>query len=76
VQYVISEENIAWDAAAVLGEWYEGYMTLSEDDPRQYRVVQVASEDVRLTIRVEGSQNLDVREDEFEIEVRVRKVDR
>jgi len=76
MQYLISEDDIAYDAAAVLQEWFEGYMTLSEDDPRQYRVVQVASEDVRLTIRVEGSQNLDVREDEFEIEVRVRKVDR
>ena len=51
-------------------------MTLSEDDPRQYKVVQVASEDVRLTVRVESTQTLDVVEDQFEIEIVVRRVDR
>ena len=75
MEYVITKDDIAYDAAAVLQEWFEGYMTLSEDDPRQYKVVQVASEDVRLTVRVEGSQNLDVVEDHFEIEVRVRRVE-
>jgi hypothetical protein len=76
VQYVITKDDIAYDAAAVLQEWFEGHMTLSEDDPRQYKVVQVASEDVRLTVRVESTQTLDVVEDQFEIEIVVRRVDR
>jgi hypothetical protein len=71
----ISEESIAWDAAAVLGEWYEGYMNLSPDDPRQYKVVLVGSEDTRITVEVQSSSNLDVVEEQFEIEVVVRKVD-
>jgi hypothetical protein len=69
----ISEELLAADAAATLAEWFDGYMTM--DDGRQYKVVQVGSEDVRLTVRVEGSQYLDVIEEEFEIEVRVKRVD-
>lgn len=75
VAHRITETQVAWDAAAVLADWYEGYMTLSEDDQRQYKVVQVGSEDTRLTIRVEGTQYLNVVEEEFEIEVRVRKAD-
>jgi hypothetical protein len=69
----ISEEVLAWDAAAVLYEWFHGHMTL--DDGRQYKVVLIDHEDTRLTVRVEGSQHLDVEEEQFEIEVRVRKVD-
>jgi hypothetical protein len=69
----ISEETIAWDAAAVLQEWFDGYMTMT--DGRQYKVVQVDSEDTRLTVEVQGTQYLDVVEEQFEIEVRVRKVD-
>lgn len=75
MEHRISEEQIAWDAAAVLGEWYEGYMTLSPDDPRQYKVVLVGSEDTRITVEVRSSSNLDVVEEQFEIEVRVTKVD-
>jgi hypothetical protein len=69
----ITEELIAWDAAATLQEWFDGYMTM--DDGRQYKVVQVGSEDTRLTVRVEGSRYLDVMEEEFEIEVRVKRVE-
>lgn len=70
----ITEEVIAWDAAAVLQDWFNGYMTLN--DGRQYKVALVDSEDTRITVRVEGTQYLDVVEDQFEIEVQVRKVDR
>jgi hypothetical protein len=70
----ISEEVLAWDAAAVLQEWFEGYMTMQ--DGRQYKVVQVDNEDTRLTVEVQGTQYLDVEEEQFEIEVRVRRVDR
>jgi hypothetical protein len=70
----ISEEVLAWDAAAMLETWFEGYMTM--EDGRQYKVVQVDHEDTRMTVRVEGSQHLHVEEEEFEIEVVVRKVDR
>ena len=76
VEHVISEEQIAWDAAATLAEWFDGYMTMSEDDQRQYKVVQIDNEDLRLTVRVESTPYLHVVEDMFEIEVRVRKVDR
>jgi hypothetical protein len=69
----ITEEIIAWDAAAVLQEWFDGYMTMT--DGRQYKVVQVGAEDTRLTVEVQGTQYLDVEEEQFEIEVRVRKVD-
>ena len=72
VEHTISEEQIAWEAAGTLAEWFDGYMTMSEDDQRQYKVVQVDSEDLRLTVRVEGTQYLSVVEDMFEIEVRVR----
>jgi hypothetical protein len=75
VAHRITEEQVAWDAAAVLADWYEGYMTLSEDDPRQYKVVLVGSEDTRITVEVRSSSNLDVVEEQFEVEVRVRKVD-
>jgi len=75
VEHRISEEQVAWDAAAVLSEWYEGYMTLSEDDPRQYRVVLVGSEDTRIFVEVRGSSNLDVVEEQFEIEVTATRMD-
>lgn len=70
----ISEAIIASDAAATLQEWFNGYMTL--DDGRQYKVIQIDYEDTRLTIEVQGSQYLDVEEEQFEVEVRVQKVDR
>jgi hypothetical protein len=70
----ISEEVIAWDAAAILEEWFKGYMTLN--DGRQYKVNQIDSEDTRLTVEVESSRYLDVEPDQFEIEIRVRKVNR
>ena len=70
----ISEELLAADAAAILGEWFDGYMTM--DDGRQYKVVQVGSEDTRLFVRVEGTQHLHVVEEEFEIEIRVHKAGR
>lgn len=70
----ISEELLAADAAATLCEWFDGYMTL-DDAGRQYKVVQVGSEDTRLTVRVEGSQYLRVVEEEFEIEVRVKRME-
>jgi hypothetical protein len=69
----ISEELLAADAAAVLCEWFDGYMTM--DDGRQYKVRQVGSEDTRLTVQVEGTQHLKVVEEEFEIEVRVKRVE-
>ena len=70
----ISEQDIAWDAAAILQEWFRGYMTL--DDGRQYKVTQVDNEETRLTVLVEGSSNLHVEEEQFEIEVTARRVDR
>lgn len=70
----ISERDIAWDAAAILQEWFRGYMTL--DDGRQYKVVQVDNEETRMTVLVEGSPNLHVEEEQFEIEVIARRVDR
>jgi hypothetical protein len=69
----ISEDLIAYDAAATLQEWFEGYMTL--EDGRQYKVVQVEAEGTLLIIQVEGSQFLDVEEEQFEVEVVVRRVD-
>jgi hypothetical protein len=74
VSHRITEEVIAWDAAATLQEWFDGYMTMN--DGRQYKVVQVGSEDLRLYVEVQGTRYLDVVEEQFEIEVRVRKVDR
>lgn len=71
----ISEESIAWEAAGVLQEWFAGYMMLSPDDPRQYKVVVVDAEDTRVTVEVRSTLNLDVVEEQFEVEVRVKKVD-
>lgn len=69
----ISEAVLAWDAAATLERWFEGYMTT--DDGRQYKVVQVDHEGTRMIVRVEGTAHLDVEDEEFEVDVVVRKVE-
>ena len=71
--YQISEQDIMYDAMAILEEWFRGYMTLN--DGRQYKLVQVEHGENQMVVRVEGTQYLDVEEDQFEIEIRVRKVD-
>jgi len=68
----ISEENIAYDAMATLEEWFRGYMSV--DDGRQYKVVQVEHGGTTMVIEVQGTQHLDVVEEQFEIEISVRKV--
>jgi hypothetical protein len=70
----ISEEEVGYDAAAVLQEWFEGYMTRS--DGRQYKVVQVEHDGLRMVVEVRGTQYLDVEEEQFEVEVSVRRTDR
>jgi hypothetical protein len=72
--YQIHEQEIAYDAIATLEEWFRGYMTMG--DGRQYKVVQVEHADTSMIVQVESTQYLDVQEDQFEIEIRVRKVDR
>jgi hypothetical protein len=70
----ISEQDIAYDAMAILEEWFKGYMSIG--DGRQYRLVQVEHGESQMVVRVESTQYLEVEEDEFEIEVRVRRLDR
>jgi hypothetical protein len=70
----ISEQDIAYDAMAILEEWFKGYMSIG--DGRQYRLVQVEHGENQMVVRVESTQYLEVEEDEFEIEVRVRRLDR
>jgi len=72
--YQISEQEIAYDAMATLEEWFRGYMTMG--DGRQYKLTQVEHGDASMIVQVERTQHLDVQEDQFEIEIRVRKVDR
>jgi uncharacterized protein (UPF0179 family) len=72
--YQISEQELAYDAMAVLEEWFRGYMSIG--DGRQYKLVQVEHGEHQMVVRVEGTQYLDVEEDEFEVEIQVRKVER
>ena len=69
----ISEQDIAYDAMATLEEWFKGYMSIG--DGRQYRLVQVEHGETQMVVRVESTQYLEVSEDEFEIEIRVRRVE-
>jgi uncharacterized protein (UPF0179 family) len=69
----ISEEDIAYDAMATLEEWFKGYMNVS--DGRQYRLVQVEHGEHIMVIEVQGTQQLEVEEAQFEVEVSVRKVE-
>jgi hypothetical protein len=69
----ISEQDIAYDAMAILEEWFKGYMSIG--DGRQYRLVQVEHGEGSMVVRVESTQYLEVDEDEFEVEIRVRKVE-
>jgi hypothetical protein len=71
--YQISEEEIAYDAISILEEWFRGYMTMG--DGRQYKLVQVEHGETSMVVRVESTRYLDVEEDQFEVEIRVRKVD-
>jgi hypothetical protein len=70
----ISEEELGYDAAAVLQEWFEGYMTRS--DGRQYKVVQIDHDGLGMVVEVRGTQYLDVEEEQFLVEVNVRRTDR
>jgi hypothetical protein len=70
----ISEEELGYDATALLQEWFEGYMTRS--DGRQYKVVQIEHAERTMVVEVQGTQHLDVEEEQFEIEVIVRRTDR
>jgi hypothetical protein len=69
----ISEADIAYDAMATLEEWFKGYMNVS--DGRQYRLVQVEHGEHMMVVEVQGTQHLEVVEEQFEIEIKVRKVD-
>jgi hypothetical protein len=69
----IPEEEVAYDAASTLQEWFNGYMT--REDGRQYKVVQVEHDGLRMVIRVESTQYLDVIEEEFEIEVTAKRME-
>jgi hypothetical protein len=69
----ISEEEVGYDAAAVLEEWFSGYMTRS--DGRQYKVVQVEHDGLRMVVEVQGTQYLDVTEEQFEIEITCRRTE-
>jgi hypothetical protein len=71
--YQISEADLAYDAMATLEEWFKGYMTIG--DGRQYRLVQVEHGEKAMIVRVESSQNLNVEEEEFEVEITVRRVE-
>lgn len=70
----ISEQDIAYDAMATLEEWFRGYMSIG--DGRQYKLVQVEHGENQMVVQVEGTRYLDVEEDQFEVEITVRKVDR
>jgi hypothetical protein len=69
----ISEQDIAYDAMATLEEWFNGYMTMN--DGRQYKLVQVEHGENQMVVQVEGTRYLDVEEEQFEVEIRVRRVD-
>jgi hypothetical protein len=73
MDHQISEQDIAYDAMATLEEWFRGPMTMS--DNRQYRVVQTEHGEHSMVVEVQGTQNLHVLEEQFEIEIRVRKVE-
>jgi len=73
MSHQISEETVAYDAATTLQEWFRGYMTLG--DGRQYQVLQVEHEGTRMVIEVRGTQHLDVVEEQFEVEITVRRTD-
>lgn len=69
----ISEQDIAYDAMAVLEEWFRGYMSIG--DGRQYKLVQIEHGDHQMVVEVRGTHGLDVEEDQFEVEIIVRKVE-
>jgi len=69
----ISEEDIAYGAMSTLEEWFRSYFTVA--DGRQYRVVQVEHDGTRMVVEVQGTPHLPVEEEQFEVEIRVRKVD-
>jgi hypothetical protein len=71
--YQISEQEIAYHAMGTLEEWFRGYMTM--EDGRQYKVVQVEHGENQMVVQVESTRYLDVVEDQFEIEIQVRKVE-
>lgn len=71
--YRVNETDLAYDAMAILEEWFRGYMTIG--DGRQYKLVQVEHGENQMVVRVESTQYLDVAEEEFEVEITVRKVE-
>lgn len=72
--YQISEQELGYDAMAVLEEWFSGYMSIG--DGRQYKLVQVEHGETQMVVEVQSTRYLEVEEDQFEIEIKVRKVDR
>lgn len=73
MSHQISEEDIAYAAVATLEEWFRDYFSI--DDGRQYKVVQVEHDGTRMVVEVRGTQHLPVEEDQFEVEIKVRKVE-
>lgn len=73
MDHQISEQDIAYDAMGTLEEWFRGYMNIA--DGRQYKVVQIEHGENVMVVEVRGTQHLPVVEDQFEVEIRVRKVE-
>jgi 4-aminobutyrate aminotransferase-like enzyme len=69
----ISKQDIAYAAMATLEEWFRDYMSIG--DGRQYKVVQVEHGENQMVVEVRGTQYLDVEEEQFEVEIKVRRVE-